>query len=143
MAKLSVFLWVMLLAGCAGYNSADNSFHVKLVRNAPEKMMLEISRQEPFAVAGSDGYVGHHKVTYWAALAGTGPTFVNPHFADSPAEYHCLGSITVDLDHSLVSINMRRIVSKPGEPEQAEPHPANGVHRIEKIRNSKHDEWWF
>ena len=119
----------------------DTDFHCKLVRKGPEKCW-KYGYREQIVVPGPDGYTGHHKVTYWAALAGSGPTFVNPHFADVPQEYHCIGAINVDLDHKLVSIDMRRIVSKPGEPEETRPHPANGVHRIEKIRDDNHS-WWF
>jgi hypothetical protein len=143
MIKLfSCLVMVLTLAGCAGDRTADGAFHVTLVKKGPGKMTLEITRHEQVIVTGPDGYMGSRKVTYWAALAGDGPTFVNPHFADSPTEYHCIGSITLDTSHELVSIDMRRIVSKPGEPEETAPHPANGVYHIEKMKESKR-EWWF
>jgi hypothetical protein len=144
MKTILILFCGIILAGCASWPKPDDTdFHVKLVRKGPEKMLLEVWRREQIVVPGPDGYTGHHKVTYWAALAGGGPTFVNPHFADVPQEYHCIGTINVDLDHKLVSIDMRRIVSKPGEPQETQPHPANGVHRIEKITHGKPGDWWF
>jgi len=129
------------LAGCA--TPKDDEFHVALVKQGPGKAMLEISHREPVDVDGTNGLtVMMHKVTYFAALNGPGPTFVNPHFADVPPEYHCVGTISLDLEHAMVDIDMRRIVSKPDELLQTVPHPANGLHRIEKIKAEKHG-WWF
>jgi hypothetical protein len=140
MRTILILIAGIFLAGCAV--PKDNDFHVELVRQGPKKSMLEISRREPVDVADTNGYTAFHKVTYWAALAGEGPTFVNPHFSDVPEEYHCIGSISLDLAHEVVNIDMQRIVSKPGEPEETKPHPANGFHRLEKITNEKHG-WWF
>ena len=140
MRGIFILVLAAALAGCA--MPKDNDFHVTLVQQGPDKAMLEISRREPVVVTGPDAYTAQHKVTYSAALAGAGPTFVNPHFSDVPPEYHCVGSISLDLEHEMVSINMQRIVSKPGQPQETEPHPANGLHRIEKIREEKHG-WWF
>lgn len=139
------FLVIVLLAlsGCATPKPKDVSFHVTLLRKGPGKILLELARREPITVPGPDGYTGWHKVSYWAALAGDGPTYFNPHFADVPQEYHCTGQIVLDLDHRLISVDMHRIVSKPGEPERTEPHPANGVHPIEKIKNGHPGDWWF
>jgi hypothetical protein len=140
MKRVLILAVAMALAGCA--TPKDDDFHVTLVREAPDKAKLEIFRREEVIVTGPDGYTAEHKVTYSAALVGPGPTFVNPHFTDVPKEYHCVGSISLDLEHEMVSINMQRVVSKPGQPQETEDHPANGLHRIEKIKDETHG-WWF
>jgi hypothetical protein len=142
MRSVLILLAAIILAGCA--TPKDDDFHIELVKQGPDKAMLEISHRAPVDVGGdgTNGFTAMHKVTYWAALSGPGPTFVNPHFADVPEEYHCVGTISLDLEHEMVNIDLRRIVSKPDELLQTVPHPANGLHRIEKIKEEKHG-WWF
>lgn len=143
MKTILILMVAMGLAGCRARQMPDQDYHVVMLRHGPGKVVLEITRHTPQMVGGEEGYKIQKRVTYKAALAGNGPTFENPHFADNPPEYHCVGTISLDLEHDMVRIEMRRIVSKPGEPEETEPHPANGMYQIEKIKKAGATDWWF
>jgi hypothetical protein len=71
---------------------------------------------------------------YWVTLRGRGPDYIDPIFHKNspiPSEPH-VGTITVDQQKREVTINLRRVVSKPGEPQRTEPSPANGTYPIKK-----------
>jgi|SRR5947209_17085793 len=140
---LPLLLLGMASWGCLGTKGTDNGEHVVLVRKASDKLLLAITKREWGGLLGLHGYVGYRHVGYWAALGGAGPIFVNPHFQDNPSDFQCKGTITLDTAGRRVTIEMWRIVSKPGEPERIKPHPANGTFTIERLRDARPEEAWF
>ena len=143
MGKLIISLAIVaLVAGaCVASKDADRRVHVVLIRKAPGKHLLAISKREWGGVLGPHGFVGYISVGYWAALEGSGPIFVNPHFQDNPSEFQCTGVITLDIEHKRVKVEMRRVAPERGGVEKA--HPAHGTYTIETIRDSGPDEAWF
>jgi hypothetical protein len=133
----------MLLFGCASSRNSDPQDHCTLIESGPEKLLLAVNPREWGGFWGIHGYIGYEHIGYWAALAGPGPEFINPHFQDNPASFRCIGTITLDREHNKVTLNMRRIVSEAGSPQRTKPHPANGTYSIELIRKAKPDESWF
>ena len=137
---ISLVLVALTFVSCVG---PGQRVHITLIRKAPGKQLLSIAKQQRVGIWGPEGYVGYRTVGYWAALEGNGPTFVNPHFQGDSSELPCIGTITLDIAHGKVTILMRRIVSKLGEPERTEPHPVNGTYNIEGVRNANPEETWF
>ena len=142
MKRILILASALILTGCAGSRAPDHDFHVVMLKGTG-KVLLEITRREEVVVTGPDGFTGHRKMIYRAALVGNGPTFENPQFGDNPPEYHCVGNIALDTEHDMVRIDMRRVVSKSGEPVVTKPHPANGMYHIEKIKKAMPGDWWF
>ncbi len=140
---ISLVLLSMASVGCVSSEDSKQREHVVLIRKAPGKQLLPIAKRERVGIWGRDGYVGYRTAGYWAALDGNGPTFVNPHFQDDSSDFRCIGTIKLDIEHSKVTIQMRRVVSMPGEPERTKPHPANGTYSIEAIRDARPEEAWF
>jgi len=126
------------ISGCAT-RPAD---HVELLDKEPGKVILGIAKQQWGGLIGPEGYVGYQTWTYWAALAGDGPEFVDPHIEGGNGE-PCIGTILLDREHNKVTINMKRIVSAPGYPLRTIPHPANGTYKIDEIRKAHFYEKWF
>lgn len=71
---------------------------------------------------------------YWTNLVGVEPVYRDPEFNESDRlqQSRYRGTITVDKKHKKVTIDLQRIVSKPGEPEKLEPSPANGTYPIKR-----------
>ena len=70
---------------------------------------------------------------YWVTLSGPGPTYVEPKlYINSNTQFKHLGTITVDREKKQVLIDLKRVVSKPGELEKLEPSQANGTYLIKK-----------
>ena len=134
-------LTVFALTGCASFRNSHD--HCVLIEKSPGKLLLAITKPQWGGVFGPHGYVGYETIGYWAALEGSGPVFVNPHFQDNPSRFHCIGTITLDREHNRVTVNMRRMVSDIGKAERTKPHPANGTYTIESVRKARHDENWF
>ncbi len=145
MRELIILLVLVIIApvGCVSFKDSKQGDHVVLIRKAPGKQLLSIAKRERVGIWGPDGYVGYRTAGYWVALDGNGPTFVNPHFQDDSSDFRCNGSITLDIEHRKVKVEMRRIVSKPGASERTKPHPANGTYTIEDIRDARPEESWF
>ncbi len=140
---ISLLLVSMASVGCLSSKDSKQREHVVLIRKAHGKQLLSIAKRERVGIWGPDGYVGYRTAGYWAALDGNGPTFVNPHFQDDSSDFRCIGTITLDTEHRKVTIQMRRVLSMPGEPERTQPHPANGTYSIETIRDARPEEAWF
>ena len=96
--------------------------------------MLAVARREWVGIWGPEGWVGYRNEGYWITLNGKGPVFTNPDFYDDPPEYHCIGEVTLDLEHKRVTLAMRRVVSKPGQAVRTRRHPANGTYEIESVK---------
>ncbi len=140
---ISLVLVSMASVGCLSSKDSKQREQVVLIRKAPGKQLLSIAKRERVGIWGPDGYVGYRTAGYWAALDGNCPTFVNPHFQDDSSDFRCIGTITIDTEHRKVTIQMRRVLSMPGEPERIQPHPANGTYSIETIRDARPEEAWF
>jgi len=128
---------VVLFSGCA----AKPPNQTVLLEVDPGKHLLGIAI-ERWEGWGPEGYAGYHSSSYWAALEGDGPIFVNPRLVGGAGD-RCIGTITLDKEHNDVTINMMRIVSAPGGPLRTTPHPANGTHKIDLVRKATSYEKWF
>lgn len=131
------------ISGCASKAKSDSSDHAVLIEIEPGKVLLSVNKKIWKGLWGPEGYIGYQRISYWAALNGSGPVFVNPHFQDNPSGFHCVGTIVVDRDHNLVTLDMRRVVSKSSQPDRTAPHPANGHYQIDTIRKPQQGENWF
>jgi hypothetical protein len=130
-------------SGCVGVRNVNEQDYAKLIDFGQDGVVVLISKREWEGFWGPEGYIGLVKRQYRAGLHGMGPVFVNPRFQDNPPDIHCIGTVTLDREHEKVIIDMRRILSKPGEPERTRPHPANGAYRIESTRRADPDEHPF
>lgn len=86
-----------------------------------------------FTIHGFGGYV--HNIYYWTTLKGEGTDYHDPVFnvnGLASEQFIHRGTITVDRKNKRVAIDLKRVVSKPGEPEKLEPSPANGTYPIKK-----------
>jgi hypothetical protein len=136
MIRVLPFLLIWILTGCVGSQDRHECDNATLVEQETNEIELKIF--------GSDGYIGFQTVGYGAALIGIGPVFTNPLFQDNPAHFRCIGTITLDREHKRVVVNMRRIISDPGQPERTVSHPANGTYDIDIVRPAASDEQqWF
>jgi hypothetical protein len=124
-----------LLTGCVGPSPQERN-HVDLVEYESGKVDVLITRRLWDGFWGSDGYIGYRPNHFRAGLRGNGPTYTNPIFQDTEPSINCIGSITLDREHNKVIVDMRRIVSKLGQPEQTRRHPANGTYSIESTREA-------
>lgn len=136
LACLFAVCLIVLMGGCV----TRPATRVGLVEWAPGKQAVGIGlwKWEGF---GPDGYEGYRAWSYWLKLAGDGPVYINPRVEGGAGE-PCIGSVTLDREHNLVTINLRRIVSQPGRPERTKPHPANGTYKIDEIRKAGIDDKW-
>jgi hypothetical protein len=141
--SISLVILAICVIGCATTKRADKNVHVTLIRKAPGKQLLAITRDEWGGLWGAHGYIGYERVGYWAALEGTGPVYVNPHFQDSPSDFKCVGTITINQQTNSVTIEMERIVSGSRQPQETIPHPINGRYVIDSIRDARPEEGWF
>ncbi|HVV71338.1 MAG TPA: hypothetical protein VHI52_07545 [Verrucomicrobiae bacterium] len=123
--------------------SEDARTHVTLIQVSDNRSLLSIAIGERVGIWGPEGYVRSRTAGFWAALEGAGPVYINPHFQDDSSDFPCIGSITVDRDHNKVTLDMHRVLSKPGEATRTKPHPANGTYGIEAIRKARPEEAWF
>ena len=133
----------LCLTSCVGQGPGLRHDAAELIEIAPDKTLANITKREWAGFWGPEGYVGYKVYGYTAALSGDGPVFVDPHFVDNPPSFHCVGTITLDRDHKRITVNLRRVVSKEGEPETTKPHPANGEYLIESVRKPGKDDAWF
>lgn len=137
MNKLQAMLAVAaicLLPGCVGTRDNEQHDHADIVDYGSRGIDVEITKRMWDGFWGAEGYIGYKNEHYKAGLQGDGPVFINPPFQDNPPDIYCIGTITVDRQHGKVTVNMRRIVSKPGERQRTQPHPANGTYPIESTR---------
>jgi hypothetical protein len=134
-------LLVAVLSGCSTTTTRND--HVTLIEVAPGKLLLAVVKREHVGIWGPEGYVASRRAGYWAALEGSGPMFTNPHFQDDSSDLRCVGTIALDREHSMVTLNMQRVVSEPGKPQRTKHHPANGTYVIESIRKARPGESWF
>jgi hypothetical protein len=131
---VSACIW--LLAACVGTQPTADNDHAELVEFGADKVEVKIETKEWGGIFGIHGFVGYQHEEYVATLVGKGPMFTNPEFLDNPPTNRCIGTITLDRQHSRVTVNMWRIISEPGEPEKTELHPANGTYPIQSIRQA-------
>jgi hypothetical protein len=134
-------LLVAALSGCSTTTTSND--HVALIEVGPGKLLLSVVKKERVGIWGPEGYVASRRAGYWAALEGSGPVFTNPHFQDDSSDLHCVGTITLDREHSMVTLNMQRVISEPGKPQRTKQHPANGIYVIESTRKARPEESWF
>jgi len=130
-------LLLLVLTGCTGTGNPKPHDYADLIVYGPEKMDVLITHQQWGGIWGPEGYIGYEQGHYRAALRGPGPTFIDPKFQDNPPSTACVGSITLDREHKRLAIDMRRIVSRPGEPQRTKAHPASGTYVIESTRHAK------
>lgn len=126
--------WLFIIAisammGCSGPNSRLQNRHAILYvfDDNPGKRMLAITGRQWRGIWGPEGWVGYENSGYWITLEGNGPVYKNPRFQDNPPDFQCIGEVTLDSQHHQVTIEMRRVISKPDEPIRTTPHPANGT----------------
>jgi hypothetical protein len=135
-SQIAAFVCVVVLfSGCA----TKPPDHVELVAGNPGHLLLGISIQKRAGLFGfgPEGFVPYQTWSYWATLKGAGPVFTNPPVEGGGGEL-CLGTITLDREHNLVTINLRRVTSVvSGGPSKTKPHPANGTHKIDEVREAK------
>jgi len=96
---IAVFI-AAIFSGCSTQQSKSD--HVTLIEVDSGKLLLAITKSQWGGILGPHGYVGSERVGYWAALEGSGPVFTNPHFQDDPADFRCVGTITLDREHGKV-----------------------------------------
>jgi hypothetical protein len=125
----ALFCLIILLSGCATKHPDD----IRLIERGAGVSTLNINRARWEGFLGPDGNPGYVYWTYYATLDGDGPIYVNPPFQDMPSDFKCIGTITLDREHKLVTVNMRRIISAPGQPVRTRSHPANGTYKINFI----------
>ena len=135
---------LLFFVGCAGPNgSKDHNYAVlrDLGRGCSE---VTIINRQWDGLWGPSGYVGFRDNSYSVVLEGSGPTYINPPFIDNPP-CRCVGTVAVDREHNRVTVDMRRIASKPEEPEHMQLHPANGTYSIRSVirLTPKEQEIWF
>lgn len=85
---------------------------------------------------GFGGYA--HNIYYWSTLQGDGPIYANPILWENAPisfQHDHVGSISIDKISRNVAIDLRRIISRPGEPQRTEPSPANGIYSIVDINH--------
>lgn len=138
-----VALVSVLCVGCVSAKNKTQNGQVALVLFAPGKQLLSIAKREKVGIWGPEGYVGSRTAGYWAALEGDGPVFVNPHFQDDSSDLPCVGTIALDMARRTVTLDLHRVVSRPGEAKRTKPHPANGMYHIETVRDARPGEAWF
>lgn len=138
------FVIFLLLTGCVGKADRHVCDGANLIEQGPSEIEMRFCKRYWGGVIGPHGYIGYITMGYGAALIGKGPIFTNPRFQDDPPTFHCVGTITLDREHNQIEVNMFRIVSEPGKPEQTKPHPANGKYLIQSVREANPDErQWF
>jgi hypothetical protein len=143
--KILIFLFsccfIMSFSGCIAVTKPPDQ--VELLEVDAGRHLLGIAIERSGALLPrSGGIMGYDASSYWAELEGSGPIFVNPPFVGGSGE-PCIGTITLDREHSEVTIKLRRIVSAPGEPLKTKPHPANGTYKINTVRKANFYEKWF
>jgi hypothetical protein len=137
-------LILLLFIGCSGPVDNNICTDADIIEHGPDQIEIRFCKRSWGGVVGPHGYVGFITTGYGAALEGKGPIFVNPKFQDNPPDSRCIGIITLDRIHNRVIVDMQRIMSKPGEPEQTKPHPANGTYVVKSVRKAMPDEQkWF
>jgi len=105
------------------------------VPEIPGSLCLEICSTSWEPLLGVDGPGGRRTgYEYWSILEGDGPVFKNPvlHENGFSRPFVNLGTITIDKKSRKVVIDLRRVVSKPDEPERTEPSPANGTYPLKR-----------
>jgi hypothetical protein len=137
--RCSLAVLAALLVGCA---STEHQDHVTLIEVGPDKQLLLVTKRYWAGLWGPEGYIGHENATYWIALSGPGPTFVNPHFEGSRFGAGCIGTVVLDREHHRVSLDMRRVISKDGTVNRTKPHPINGAYAIDSVRKAHRGEEW-
>jgi len=129
---LILLLSISTCIGCGESREHPNHDRAVLYTSKrPGVQLLNIFHKQWLGGFGPDGFVGYKFVGYWATIEGEGPVYNNPKFEDNPSGIECIGTIKMDLAHNQVTIDMQRIISKPGEPQRTEPHPSNGIYPIE------------
>jgi hypothetical protein len=137
----------LLFLGCAYVRPSKDKaqWYVVLENGGPGKfypvskisgtVCLKIVAKSWDPIIGPDGFGGPREdVFYWMNLTGVGPIFRDPALDERnghPPLRH-LGTITIDKKNSRVTIDLQRVISKPGEPLKTEPSPANGTYRIKR-----------
>ena len=126
----------LLLTGCAGSTYLNGCHGAEILKQEPGEMELRYCRmalRHPFGPHGIESF--REPIVYGVALIGNGPVYIDPPFVgDFP--FRCVGSVILDCEHNRVTMNMRRIVSKPGTPERTKPQPANGIYPIVSVRQA-------
>lgn len=138
---LAAVALAVVLSACK--TPEDARTHVALIQVSDDRCLLSVAMRERVGIWGPEGYVGSRTGGFWAALEGNGPVYIDPHFQDYSSDFPCIGSITFDREHHKVTLDMQRVVSKPGESKRTKPHPANGTYAIETIRKARPGESWF
>ena len=131
-----LFACLFLVGGCTGRSGPESRDGAILIEQGPSQTELRFWKHSWGGIVGVHGYVGYVTYSCAAALDGSGPIFRNPKFLDNPPDFRCVGTITLDRRRNEVIVEMRRLISKPGEPEQGKAHPANGKYRIESVRKA-------
>lgn len=122
---------------CIGYQiqTSEPKRYVELRTDLSGRMQVLVRAdvwRGIFTIHGFGGYA--HNIYYWATLTGDGSYYTDPVLHQNspiPREVH-RGTITVDRIGKRVVIDLKRVVSKPGEPEKLESSPANGTYPIKK-----------
>jgi len=132
---------LLMCVGCASPRQTGGGDAV-IIDFGPGRTVVQINKKIWTGFLGSEGHVGDRPYTCYAALEGAGPIFTNPRFEElSP--FHSIGTITLDPEHNSVTVNMRRVKSKPGEPQKTARTPANGTYKISSVRKPQPGESWF
>lgn len=133
--RFAALLTLVLLMGCQT-QASEAERYAELRSDSSGRVQVLIRAdvwRGIFTIHGFGGYA--HNIYYWATLKGEGPDYRDPVFhqnAPIPREIH-RGTITVDGKKKQVVIDLKRVVSKPGEPEKLEPSSANGTYPIKKV----------
>ena len=138
-AKTAAFSLVLVTA-CAGTGGHKPNDYADLIVYEPEKVDVLITHREWAGLFGHHGYPGYEQRHYRVGLRGPGPKFVNPKFQDNPPTIECVGSVNLNREHNRVTLDMRRVVSQPGESMRTKAHPANGTYVILSTRKAGSDE---
>lgn len=123
-----------ILGGCQTAPTESEKYAELRDRGSDSLQVLIVADQQEgvFTVHG----LGRGNLTglyYWVTLSGPGPTYADPKlYINSNTQFRHVGTITVDRGKRQVVIDLKRVVSKPGEPEKLELSPANGTYPIKK-----------
>ena len=141
---IPIFVFV---TGCSYVPASNNKadWYATLENGGPEKLppvsehpgtvCLQICRKSWEPLFGVDGPGGPREgYVFWSNLSGEGPVYRDPELHESSLSHPFpnRGTITIDKKNKRVTIDLQRIVSKPGEPEKLETSPANGTYPIRR-----------
>lgn len=144
MTRVIFILFSVLASGCfsappskskADWYAIIEMGGSKTSQKDPGVIGLQIKVKFWVPLLGPDGPGGPREgYEFYANLRGEGPVYRDPELGENGlGEFtRNRGTITIDRKTKKVTIDLQRIVSKPGEPEKLESSRANGTYPIKR-----------